>query len=425
VKSTDSTSHQSVGSDNTFTTTGCTGSSSIETQSGSTITTTVAGTVALGVGTNTGITLTVPAGFATNDAHFQLKELDTSTVIATTSSPTSKTQAGRVYNILALSGATTTVTSFSAALTITMNYVDGDITGLDESTLRIYRWDGSSWNVLSNCSVDTSANSITCTTTAFSDFGIFGDESSSSTTTTTTTAASTGGGGRRGALSQIVSALTGKDSEHASAPERPCDGRILQVEIDGETLSFRDVPCGEWFSSFVGSVVDAGIASGYQDTRGNPTGDFGPANPVTFAEALKMTLEAAGKDPLSVHSAAKNRSSRKQWSENYVALAEELEISILTPGLDVNTSATRGSVLQIIVEALGIEEGTTKTGYDDVPTRHPHAAAIAIATRRGWVQGDTNRDGEPTGTFRPNDPINRAEVAKIIMRVLEESVSDS
>ena len=38
----------------------------------------------------------------------------------------------------------------------------------------------------------------------------------------------------------------------------------------------------------------------------------------------------------------------------------------------------------------------------------------------GIVQGDTDADGKPTGTFRPNAPINRAEIAKIFTKLIEK-----
>ncbi len=56
----------------------------------------------------------------------------------------------------------------------------------------------------------------------------------------------------------------------------------------------------------------------------------------------------------------------------------------------------------------------TQKHYDDVDPSHIHAAAIAAATSLGAVRGDTNQQGEPTGTFRPDDKINRAEVAAIL-----------
>jgi peptidoglycan hydrolase-like protein with peptidoglycan-binding domain len=62
-----------------------------------------------------------------------------------------------------------------------MTYSDGDIGTLDESTLRIYRYDGSNWNALTGCTVDTSANTLTCATSSFSDFAIFGEEGTCAT----------------------------------------------------------------------------------------------------------------------------------------------------------------------------------------------------------------------------------------------------
>ena len=57
--------------------------------------------------------------------------------------------------------------------------------------------------------------------------------------------------------------------------------------------------------------------------------------------------------------------------------------------------------------------------FSDVQVKHPHSNAIATATFYGLVTGDMDRDGNPTGAFRPDDPINRAEVAKIIALVKE------
>jgi peptidoglycan hydrolase-like protein with peptidoglycan-binding domain len=61
-----------------------------------------------------------------------------------------------------------------------MSYGTSDISGIDELTLKIYRWDGSSWNQLSGCSVNTSNKTVSCTTVAFSVFGLFGQQAQAS-----------------------------------------------------------------------------------------------------------------------------------------------------------------------------------------------------------------------------------------------------
>ena len=41
------------------------------------------------------------------------------------------------------------------------------------------------------------------------------------------------------------------------------------------------------------------------------------------------------------------------------------------------------------------------------------------AARAGVVSGDADAQGNPTGLFRPVDPVNRAEVAKIVAQAVQ------
>lgn len=232
-----------------------------------------------------------------------------------------------------------------------------------------------------------------------------------------TTSVGGGGGGTRRSFSTATSttALT----EEVDETGLPNVRGLLAVEIEGKLVIFTDVPVNQWFASFVWQVMKAGIASGYRDARGMLTGVYGSANPVTYAEIAKMALEAAKKDVSTVSGVPENRSARRQWAEDYIKLAEDIGLSVYEPSLDVNLPATRGAVIQTIVEALNLplEEGTG--GYKDLRAAHPNARAIATATALGIISGDTDMQGNPKGTVRPNSPINRAEVAKIMARVIE------
>ena len=77
-----------------------------------------------------------------------------------------------------------------------LSYTSNDTSGITESTIRIYRYSGSSWAVSSASTVDT-ANKIVSSgnLSSFSLFAPFGDVPSTATVTTTTT---TGGGGGNG-----------------------------------------------------------------------------------------------------------------------------------------------------------------------------------------------------------------------------------
>ena len=175
VRSKDVATNETVDSDNTFTTSGCTGSSSVSATATNQITITSGGTLTLQDGNSHGLTLTVPASFGGSNANFQAHQLDKDTTLATTSKPENQSLAGNyLYELKALTDNSTTLSTFNTPLTVTIAYGASDIVGIDESSLKIYRYDGSGWTQLSGCSVNTTAKIATCTTSNFSVFGLFG-----------------------------------------------------------------------------------------------------------------------------------------------------------------------------------------------------------------------------------------------------------
>lgn len=176
VISKDSGSNTATGSDSAFSTTGCSGSANITQNSTTPITFGIGGSASLSAGT-ANLGLTIPANATGSNVFYQIKQLTGSTVIAGIGSPSGVSPSlNHIYDIKALSGVSAEVSSFGQPISITLVYQDSEISGLDESTLKIYRWDGSTWVQLDNCSVNTSSNTITCTTTHFSTFGLFGQE---------------------------------------------------------------------------------------------------------------------------------------------------------------------------------------------------------------------------------------------------------
>ena len=185
IHSTDGFGNEGISSDYKFTTTGCTGSATIDSQNSGSINFSTGGSLDL-LSSNTGITVDVPTGFANTDAEFQIKKLDSSETFSSTSIPTGLTSIGTyTYDLKALSNSSTIVSSFTNPITVSMNYGPRDIVGINVSTLEIYRWDGDGWIELSGCTVDRNLEKVTCTTNNFSVFGLFGKR----------TSVSSGGGG--------------------------------------------------------------------------------------------------------------------------------------------------------------------------------------------------------------------------------------
>lgn len=159
-------------SDATFITKGCTGSAEVSQTGAEPITSTAGGTITEGR-----LSLTVPPSFATGitEAVFQAHQLDSAAFFGAAGTPTGVVKAGTtVFNLKALTDPTETVAEFNAPLTVTLSYTPEDIVGIVETSLVIYRYDGTAWHPLSNCAVNVGAKTVTCQTQGFSDFALFG-----------------------------------------------------------------------------------------------------------------------------------------------------------------------------------------------------------------------------------------------------------
>lgn len=91
-----------------------------------------------------------------------------------------------------------TVSAVDEPVTITFYYTDADVSGIDESTLGAYRWDGSAWQLISGSTADPSQNKVTFSSTHFSTFTIMGTAPAPASTPTLSTNSGSGGGGGGG-----------------------------------------------------------------------------------------------------------------------------------------------------------------------------------------------------------------------------------
>lgn len=180
-------------------------------------------------------------------------------------------------------------------------------------------------------------------------------------------------------------------------------------------LDFKDVDDDQWFAGFVGKVKEREIVEGYRDGEGNLTGDFGPGDNVTIGAVLKMAALSAG--IAEEDGETENVSGRTHWSRGFLRAAETRGLTLVrNRSLDLNRPATRGELLRTVLEFYGAVDPDAEgqevddCGYSDVADTHPHYYAVCLATNQGIVSGDSDAD-----TFRPNDPVTRAEVSKILV----------
>ncbi len=190
---------------------------------------------------------------------------------------------------------------------------------------------------------------------------------------------------------------------------------IVKTDLNGKELTFLDVPSTEWYAPYVATVARRGIITGYHDDSGAFTGMFGPGNPVTIAELSKIADEMGFVNEKAA-SQSFHKAAEGTWFESYFKSAYENGWLVYQdPDLDPARPATRGEVVVTLLQVIDVPvvwpKGKT---FSDVYKNTPYAGAIETAASIGLV------DGGQGNMFHPNDPINRAEISKILIQIQEK-----
>lgn len=135
----------------------------------------------------TTVTLLAPSGYYSEASAIQINILDDDDV-PTEPSGVSLAK-GNFYNLLAVTDSDTQIASFDQPVVFTINYGSDTESDYQEGSLDVYKYNGSGWDK-QNCTVDTSANTITCSLGSFSTYGVLGQETSYYSTGNPTSSAS-------------------------------------------------------------------------------------------------------------------------------------------------------------------------------------------------------------------------------------------
>jgi hypothetical protein len=201
-----------------FTTAGCKGDASVITYSKDKATALEGVTVSAKVA-GRGLTVTVPPAVVTgSDVAIQALKVSKAEVVAEIAKPAGKEWIGSPYILNAIENASTEVTSFDKSVTVSIDYQNADIEGIDPDTLKIWHYeDGAGWRELTSCStaVNGVGGTVTCQTTSFSVFGIFGESSGGGSSSSSSTVSS-------GSIPKVVDSNTvTPPSETPAVPTAP------------------------------------------------------------------------------------------------------------------------------------------------------------------------------------------------------------
>ena len=246
--------------------------------------------------------------------------------------------------------------------------------------------------------------------------------------TPNTTVVGGGGGGGGGGGSYYLNAVkdsgtdsgTGAEEEvlHASAQMCP-----LFYKPSVEPMERFNDTFGHWAEDYINTIAALGIV------EGKTSSIYAPNDPISRAEILKITLNSFNYGiPEEISENPLPDVELNAWYAPFVKAAFENEIIYgFDTGLSPDTPASRGMVVTILAKAAcfdDIQEHFTENysshpdysyaALPDVPITAYYAPYVAYFYDHGIV------DGYENGTFGPLNSITRAEVAKMVVNILEK-----
>ena len=163
-----------------------------------------------------------------------------------------------------------------------------------------------------------------------------------------------------------------------------------------KTMNFSDVKHSDWFYSNVKDLYTWGVINGTTNTT------FEPQGTVTFGQALKMILLAAGyseQKPTDTH-----------WASGYYQLAAQKGFLPKKLNLKLDDPINRKLIAQIIVKTLDVSRTGAELPFSDTGSKD-----ALILYDYGIFTGEKDEKGNLL--FKPNNNITRAEISAVIWRL--------
>ena len=168
---------------------------------------------------------------------------------------------------------------------------------------------------------------------------------------------------------------------------------------------FWDVPKNAWYYDSIANVYAYGLMNGVEPTKFEPTSQVTAAQTITLAARMrKLFVSGSG-----------SFASTSPWYKAYSDYALSQGIIGNLPA-DINGTLTRQEFAAMIANALPNEAlpAVNIVPFGSIPDVYRSDASIYKLYRAGILAGN-----DSAGTFLPNAPITRAEVATILVRMAD------
>lgn len=202
----------------------------------------------------------------------------------------------------------------------------------------------------------------------------------------------------------------------------------IEITINGKKIkmTFNDVRAeSAWALEYIAELVKRGVFTGYED------GSFRPNQKVTRIEAitaavrlmgLRAKAESAEEMSTKLNFKDADKIEKKYpWAVGYVAVAVENDLFLETDNsVQPEKNGDRLWATILLVKALGLEDEAKAKMNVELPFKDKKeipagsVGYVAVAMDKGLVTGYENN------TFRPNQPVTRAELAALLERTGEQ-----
>ncbi len=192
----------------------------------------------------------------------------------------------------------------------------------------------------------------------------------------------------------------------------------LTVHFPAYADAFSDVAPNDWYATYVHNLATFGIIDCTRPT-------FDPSSFVNRAQAAKIVILASGRknsDLLTPLTPTFKDVKKSSWAYSYIETAKSLGV---IAGYDDKTfgperDVSRAEFATMITKAFELENSSDAVShFKDVKSTHWFYNAVETVYHWSIV------DGYGTGYFKPSNPINRAEMSKMIVSAMDPSLRES
>lgn len=190
------------------------------------------------------------------------------------------------------------------------------------------------------------------------------------------------------------------------------------------TWNFEDEDDLKWAMEYIMRLASKGVFTGYEDGTFKPNQKISRIETLTAAVRL-MGLRAQAESSEEMNTELQFRDADKiekkyPWAVGYVAVALENDLfSESETEVKPEANATRLWSTILLVKALKLEDeakalNNTKLDFKDAKEIPAGSVGyVALALKKGIITGYDDKHGK---TFRPNQPVTRAELAALLDR---------